>query len=102
MGHISLLGDTIRSSADAAGLQNLSAFFRRDVQEVSGMPLVSNPHRRSAHRGFSETVAILSQHHACCCERVHSNATRTKSIVVVLHEVIPCLVPGGCSVQRFL
>jgi hypothetical protein len=24
--------------------QNLSALFRRDVKEVSGMPLVSNPH----------------------------------------------------------
>jgi hypothetical protein len=33
---------------------------------------------------------------------VHSDATRTDTIFIVLHEVSPCLALGGCSVQRFL
>jgi hypothetical protein len=83
-------------------VQNLSALFRRDVKEVSGMPLVSNPHWEARIVVSARSSLSFRLHHAGCCERVHSNATRTESIVVVLHEVSPCLVPGGCSVQRFL
>jgi len=44
---------------------------------------------------------MFLSHDAGRCQRVHSNATCTDTIFVVLHKVSPCVALGGCSVQQF-